>query len=495
MMLTPQYQARVDQFMAALSQTCRARRVPDPNVRDVHVSEREGRAFSFALFPDGFNGKLEAYTAAGFLHQLSTTLKGAPITYSNHTGFRLVAQIDGWPEPQPTRLAYPGHLAGHLRLGVDQAGREVRTPWARVGHGLIVGMTGSGKTSTLRVIIADALADHCRLMLGDLHDSTFPMLAGHPALLAPIAHSVAEYSARLEALREVKQQRQAAYVALHQRGIYPDDLDEYNAAVEPAQRLPRIVAVFDEFSTACDQDRGAQGPLAHLAFQLAIEVRKFGIHLIFAGQTINADLVGPMRDQITTLICFQVARKEISRTVVRRPGAELFTRPGQGLTLNGRLQAYYLDKQVMIDLARAGVAPEPAVEAAHTAPLAPAIPAVVLDLARRCLQENDGRLTLTWLHTTGLGQQAARRVQAEWTEQGWAVCDPARDNARCVGLSVCQALNLGVERWSGDTPTNPTNPTNRPESPVTNRQTGSAPGDKPTNRGDRPDKPAAEGYA
>lgn len=485
MMLTPQHRERVDQFMAALSQTCQARRVPDPNVRDVRVSEREGRAFSFAIFPDGFNGKLEAYTAAGFLHQLSTTLKGAPITYSNHTGFRLVAQIDGWPEPQPTRLAYPGHLAGHLRLGVDHAGREVRQPWARVGHGLIVGMTGSGKTSTLRVIIADALADHCRLMLGDLHDSTFPMLAGHPALLAPIAHSVAEYSARLETLREVKQARQAAYIALHQRGIYPDDLDEYNAAVEPAQRLPRIVAVFDEFSTACDQERGAQGPLAHLAFQLAIEVRKFGIHLIFAGQTINADLVGPMRDQITTLICFQVARKEISRTVVRRPGAELFTRPGQGLTLNGRLQAYYLDKQVMIELAQAGLAATQSdaagLEPTRAAPPAvaeqpPAVPDEIKALAARCRRDNGGKFTRSWLQTLGYSQQAARRLQTEWAVAGWLERDPQQDNAWVVGGWVGHGSAIDDLSARSNQPDQPDQP---PWRGVTS----------PTNRGNQPNQP------
>lgn len=352
MTITPQHFTQTHQFMDAFEQTCRARKLRMPDIHDVLVAQRNGFTYAISIFPEQVEGKLEAYVHPDFLHQISTALKGVPVRYSNHTGFRLIATIDGYRTDRPVRLAYPGHQAGHVRLGLDHAGREVVKPWSQIGHGLIVGMTGSGKTSTLRVIIADALADGCRLVLGDLHDSTFPMLRGHSALLAPIGHSPVEYIELMQIIRGLKDQRQAQYAALHSRGVYPDDLDEYNAAVELAQRLPRIVAVFDEFSTACDQDNGAKGELAHLTFQMATEVRKFGINLIFAGQAINADLVGPMRDQITTRLCFRVARKEISRTVVYRPGAELIAKPGHGLTLEGKIHAYYLDKQVMIDLAR-----------------------------------------------------------------------------------------------------------------------------------------------
>jgi hypothetical protein len=48
---------------------------------------------------------------------------------TNHTGFRLITALDGY-QNQPERLDYPGHLG----LGVDQAGREVIKPWAKVGH-------------------------------------------------------------------------------------------------------------------------------------------------------------------------------------------------------------------------------------------------------------------------------------------------------------------------------------------------------------------------
>ena len=152
-------------------------------------------------------------------------------------------------------------------------------------------------------------------------------------------------------IREVIEQRKAAFQALHAQALYPDDLAEFNAAVEPAQRLPRVIALFDEFSSACDQDGGKNGDLAHLAFQNVTEARKFGINLIFSGQSISADLVGPMRDHITTRLRFRVARKEISRIVVGRSGADLIQQPGRALTQRGVLQAYYFDKQRLIDLA------------------------------------------------------------------------------------------------------------------------------------------------
>ena len=488
-MIALQHIQRAHEFMAALQTTCADRRLPMPDIREVIVTERRQRVFAFAVFPQAVGHKQEAYADDRFLHQLSSTLHGTPVAVSNHTGFRLAALLDGPHELLPRRLPYPEHLRGQVRLGLDAAGREVSLTWEQFGHGLIVGMTGAGKSSMLRVLAAEALADGHALIIGDLHDNTFPMLADHAALLAPIAHTVADYIERLKLIKAMADERRVNYVALHARGVYPDNLEEYNAAVEPAQRLSRVVAFFDEISTACDQDRGRYGELAHLAFQAATEVRKFGINLIFSGQSITADLIGPMRDQLSTRVCFRVARKEISRLAVFRSGAELIDQAGRALTPTGLWQAYYLDKQRLITLAQTEVGTSQTIEAAHAATPATAIPATVLDLARRCLLENDGRLTLTWLHTTGLGQKAARRLQTEWTERGWAVCDPARDNARCVSLSVCRALDLGLERWrSGDTPTNPAGPTNRPEVSATNRQTVSEPGDKP-------DKPAAEDFA
>lgn len=429
MSITSLHMTRTHDFMAAIRATCDARRLPMPDIRDVRLTERNNRVYAFAIFPQPFGYKLEAYEDGHFLSQISSSLNGLPVTFSNSTGFRLVAVIDGARDQMPTRVEGPDHLPGHIRLGVDEAHREVAFTWERFGHGLIVGMTGSGKSSLLRVIVAAALQDNLSLILCDLHDNTFPMLAGHQSLLAPIAHTVPEYIERMQLIRQLIEQRRAQYQALHSRGIYPDTLDEYNAAVEPQHRITRLVAFFDEFSSACDQDGGKNGELAHLAFQNAVEARKFGITLIFSGQSVSAELVGPMRDQLTTRICFRVARRDISRIAVFRSGAENLRHAGRAMTLDGIVQAYYCDKQRLIDLthgAQRATAPEaPAVEFAapstatsRAQPVSPLAPDEIRLV--EAAQAADGWFRISDIAAaTSLGRDWINDVARKWAACGY----------------------------------------------------------------------------
>ena len=429
MSITSLHMTRTHDFMAAIKATCDARRLPMPDIRDVRITERNSRVYSFAIFPQPFGYKLEAYKDSHFLDQISSSLNGLPVTYSNSTGFRLVAVVEGARDQMPTWVECPAHLPGQIRLGVDEANREVALAWEHFGHGLIVGMTGSGKSSLLRVIVSAAIQDNLSSILCDLHDNTFPMLAGHQSLLAPIAHTVPEYIERMGLIRELIEQRRAQYQALHTRGVYPDTLSEYNAAVEPDHHIKRVVAFFDEFSSACDQDGGKNGELAHLAFQNVVEARKFGITLIFSGQSISADLVGPMRDQLTTRICFRVARRDISRIAIFRSGAESLRHAGRAMTLDGVLQAYYCDKQRLIDFAHGtrrataceapvvkSVTPDPAVtRAQHVPPLAPDEIRLV-----EAAQAADGWFKINDISAaTSLGRDWINNVARKWAACGY----------------------------------------------------------------------------
>src|SRR3989304_2143509 len=87
MSITTQHVAQTHHFRAAIQSTCNARHIPMPDIRDVCITERSDRGYSFAIFPQPFGYKLEAYKDRRFLDQISSSLNGLPVTYSNSTGF------------------------------------------------------------------------------------------------------------------------------------------------------------------------------------------------------------------------------------------------------------------------------------------------------------------------------------------------------------------------------------------------------------------------
>jgi len=83
-------------------------------------------------------------------------------------------------------------------LGMRFGGKIVLLPWSKLGHLLIVGMTGSGKSSMLRVIVLQAIRNGFLLLLADIDQTTFAMLERHENLMAPIATTAQDAAVRLE---------------------------------------------------------------------------------------------------------------------------------------------------------------------------------------------------------------------------------------------------------------------------------------------------------
>lgn len=393
----------------------------EPAFADWVVTRYHERVWLFGVLDVPRLQRLEQYVAPATLHHLSTALRGLPVYVSNSSGLRYGFLLSR-PPRLPRRADFPGARRGYALLGVEATGQSIAVRWSELGHLLVAGMTGFGKSTFLRLLVYQAIGEGFRLLLADLDLATFPMLESCAALLAPIAATPAAVEAIVgRALGECD--RRAALFA--QVGGFPENLDEHNEQAVKAGRepLPRLLVVLDEFNATVTALGGPRGSFAGEVAQLAWRGRKFGVHLVFAAQDMAKEVVGRVRDQVAAAVCFRVRSPETARAV-GCAGAQNLTIPGRAISDRwGPLQAYYLDKSALV-----GGAPR--------LPLSEQEEGVL----RQAL-ERDGRMSIPLLCEWGMTERQARRLLEEWEQRGWVRKDPQRDNARYVTDDLASLLS------------------------------------------------------
>jgi DNA segregation ATPase FtsK/SpoIIIE-like protein len=274
-----------------------------------------------------------------------------------------------------------------------------------------------------------AIAEGACLLLVDLDGATFPMLADHPALLAPIATTPQAAQEAVERALGESNQRAARYL---QTEGYPDNLEEYNKLTvrQGMEPLPRILVILDEFSALVTSFGGPKSAFANQVAELGWRGRKFGIHLVFAAQDFTKQVVGRVRDQVNEVVCFKVRSAEAARAVgcpdaVRIPES----RPGLAITDRwGPVQTFYMDKERLT-----GIGPHLLLSANDQS------------LAQRSISEAEGKMSIPLLIGWGMPERKARALVEAWELRGWLQQVPARQNARYITpkfqeiLSICQA--------------------------------------------------------
>jgi hypothetical protein len=361
-----------------------------------------------------------AYTDPKFLHNLSTALRGVRVCAINTDGVRLAFVLSKIPK-LPRRAEFPGTERGRVAVGVGLAG-PVWTRWEDVRVMLVAGMQGSGKSNFLRLMVHQALADGAALLLSDPHQTTFPMLASSPALLAPIAHSPDETRAIVELAVAECERRAAIYPSVPG---FPEGLDEYNEAARKAggELLPRVMVVLDEFSaTAAALGGGRADFCARVAARLGWEGRKFGVRTIFSAQAFPVDLVGGLRQQTDAVVAFQMRGAAMARAI-DCPAATRMRVPGRAVTDRwGILQTYRLDKALLVDHA------------------GPTLTAEERALVERAIREAEGRMSIPLLQEWGLAERAARKLVEEFEGRRWLEKRPDQANARYVTEALVKLM-------------------------------------------------------
>lgn len=338
--------------------------------------------------------RLEQYASDDLLRQIAAEV-GYPVFLASK-GMGYVFLLGSLPK-LPRRAEYPLDAPMDMvSIGVGMGG-AVRLPWKDLGHVLVAGQTGSGKSVFLRLLVYQALRDGMNLLLSDLDQATFPMLEGHEQLLADIAatpeqgvllvqKALFECDRRAELFRRVSG--------------YPDTLEEYNriAVQEGRERLPRVLVVLDEFSALASSAPEIRPQIAQLGWR----GRKFGVQVVFAAQEFTKDLVGPLREQVNTAVCFRVRSAEMARRV-HCAGAESISpqRPGLAVTDRwGLVQTYFVDK-IFLGNAR------------------PALNEEEREVIERAGQS--GQVSIPKLVKWGWSEWRARRLLEEWEQRGWVV--------------------------------------------------------------------------
>jgi len=219
----------------------------------------------------------------------------------------------------------------YLNLGAEFGGLSSHEP-----HSLVAGATGSGKSVLIQALLLDIAAtnskDLAQLILIDPKMGVdYAPLADLPHMRDEIVTTKEKAGAVLEALVQEMEGRYRAFAKVRAR-----DLPAYNSKVSAEERLPMVFLIHDEFADWMLDDayKSAVGAAVQ---RLGVKARAAGIHLIFAAQRPDKDVM-PMqlRENLGNRLILKVSSEATSKIALDRPGAELLLGRGHlAAKLNG----------------------------------------------------------------------------------------------------------------------------------------------------------------
>ncbi|ATZ95762.1 FtsK/SpoIIIE domain-containing protein [Dickeya fangzhongdai] len=234
----------------------------------------------------------------------------------------------------------------YLNLGSEFGGLSSHEP-----HSLVAGATGSGKSVLIQALLLDIAAtnpkDLAQIILIDPKMGVdYAPLADLPHMRDEIVTTKEKAAEVLDALVEEMEERYRAFARIRAR-----DLPSYNSKASVEERLPMIFLVHDEFADWMLDDayKAAVGAAVQ---RLGVKARAAGIHLIFAAQRPDKDVM-PMqlRENLGNRLILKVSSEATSKIALDRPGAELLLGRGHlAAKLNGEQGLVFAQAPFLSDL-------------------------------------------------------------------------------------------------------------------------------------------------
>jgi S-DNA-T family DNA segregation ATPase FtsK/SpoIIIE len=219
----------------------------------------------------------------------------------------------------------------YLNLGSEFGGLSSHEP-----HSLVAGATGSGKSVLIQALLLDIAATNPKelaqiILIDPKMGVDYAPLADLPHMRDEIITTKEKASEVLEALVQEMEGRYRAFAKARTR-----DLPTYNSKVSAGERLPMVFLVHDEFADWMldDEYKASVGAAVQ---RLGVKARAAGIHLIFAAQRPDKDVM-PMqlRENLGNRLILKVSSEATSKIALDRSGAELLLGRGHmAAKLNG----------------------------------------------------------------------------------------------------------------------------------------------------------------
>ncbi len=196
----------------------------------------------------------------------------------------------------------------------------------KMPHLLVAGTTGSGKSVCLRALLVSLLykygPEDLRLILVDPKQLEFVCYENLPHLMVnEILYDINQVIKALNWAIKEMERRYSLFKEMTSAGSAVANLSEYNAKVtDPAEKLPKIVIVLDEFGDLMLQSKK---DIESRIIRLAQKSRAAGIHLVLATQRPSVDCItGLIKSNLPSRIGFKVNSFEDSRIIFDIGGAE-----------------------------------------------------------------------------------------------------------------------------------------------------------------------------
>ncbi|UCF61673.1 MAG: hypothetical protein JSV37_03025, partial [Anaerolineaceae bacterium] len=304
------------------------------NLLDFREIGPDGRKFECrpdSIEPDRSKHLAEALAAIKWPHTSDLSQPPALISFLELFNVSDVGElpIETWWDGDPPY--------GHLRapIGLTSATGELifdlnDRDGAHGPHGLIGGMTGSGKSEVLKTILLALASTHSP------YDLNFALIdyKGGAAFyeLAQLPHTVgvvtdieshSSYAERviLALTGEIEHRKRVLENARVSFGFGRSHVDEYRE-LTVKRPLPRLVIVFDEFAEFKERHPEESKRLISIARQ----GRSLGVHLILATQNIEAAVDPEILQNSTFRICLRVSEVQDSVQMIGIPDAVDLTR-------------------------------------------------------------------------------------------------------------------------------------------------------------------------